>query len=113
MYLVSLQPDSSIRDVFLAGEYVDSDVQTYPITDSEFETIRASGQHNLFKYVDGKVVTNQAQVDKLAILARIQELKKLLLNSDFKVLPDYDQPDPNVVTQRQAWRQEIRTLEAQ
>jgi hypothetical protein len=44
---------------------------------------------------------------------RIAELKALLNNSDYKVLPDYDKPDENIVAQRQAWRLEIRTLEAQ
>jgi hypothetical protein len=44
---------------------------------------------------------------------RIAELKKLLNNSDYKVLPDYDKPDEDIVSQRQAWREEIRTLEAQ
>lgn len=42
---------------------------------------------------------------------RIDELKQLLTNSDYKVLPDYDNPDEDVVSQRQAWRNEIRALE--
>jgi hypothetical protein len=44
---------------------------------------------------------------------RIAELKALLNNSDYKVLPDYDKPDENIVAQRQAWREEIRALEEQ
>ena len=44
---------------------------------------------------------------------RIAELKALLTNSDYKVLPDYDKPDEDIVSQRQAWRAEVRTLEAQ
>ena len=44
---------------------------------------------------------------------RIAELKALLNNSDYKVLPDYDKPDEDIVSQRQAWREEVRTLEAQ
>jgi hypothetical protein len=44
---------------------------------------------------------------------RIAELKALLNDSDYKVLPDYDKPDEDIVSQRQAWRAEIRTLEAQ
>jgi len=43
---------------------------------------------------------------------RIAELKALLTNSDYKVLPDYDKPDEAIVAQRQAWRDEIRELEA-
>jgi hypothetical protein len=44
---------------------------------------------------------------------RIAELKALLNNSDYKVLPDYDKPNENIVSQRQAWREEVRQLEAQ
>ena len=43
---------------------------------------------------------------------RIAELKQLLADTDYKVLPDYDKPDTEVVAQRQAWRDEIRQLEA-
>jgi hypothetical protein len=59
----------------------------------------------------------QKEVERLTALepikARIAELKALLTNSDYKVLPDYDKPDEDIVSQRQAWREEIRTLEAQ
>jgi len=54
-----------------------------------------------------------AKVQAAAALKRITELKKLLADSDYKVLPDYDKPDENIGAQRQAWREEIRTLEAQ
>ena len=59
----------------------------------------------------------EAEVARLTALepskARIAELKALLNDSDYKVLPDYDKPDEDIVSQRQAWREEIRTLEAQ
>jgi hypothetical protein len=42
---------------------------------------------------------------------RIAELKALLTNSDYKVLPDYDKDSEAIKAQRQAWREEIRTLE--
>jgi hypothetical protein len=54
-----------------------------------------------------------AEAQAKANAERIAELKALLTNSDYKVLPDYDKPDENIVAQRQAWRAEIRTLEAQ
>lgn len=44
--------------------------------------------------------------------ARIKELKRLLVESDFKVLPDYDQPNEDIKAQRQAWREEVRLLES-
>ena len=53
----------------------------------------------------------QAEKDQAAKEARIAELKKLLTDSDFKVLPDYDQTDEKIVSDRQAWREEIRQLE--
>jgi hypothetical protein len=42
---------------------------------------------------------------------RIAELKALLANSDYKALPDYDKPSDTITAQRQAWRDEVRTLE--
>ena len=42
---------------------------------------------------------------------RIQELKQLLSNSDYKVMPDYDKTNDTILADRQAWRDEIRTLE--
>ena len=44
---------------------------------------------------------------------RIDELKALLAASDYKVLPDYDRTSDDIIAQRQAWRDEIRSLTAQ
>ena len=41
---------------------------------------------------------------------RIVELKKLLADSDHKVMPDYDRPNEDIKAQRQSWREEIRSL---
>jgi hypothetical protein len=63
---------------------------------------------------DAEITAEVARLTALEpINARIAELKALLNDSDYKVLPDYDKPDENIVAQRQAWREEIRTLEAQ
>ena len=48
---------------------------------------------------------------------RVAELKQLLSASDFKVLPDYQATKTQaeneaILAQRQAWRKEIRELEA-
>lgn len=60
-------------------------------------------------------VLTQAQIDKQANLERIAELNKLLTDSDFKFTGDYDQKDTPewlaLKTDRQSWREEIRTLE--
>ena len=42
---------------------------------------------------------------------RIAKLKQLLLDSDYKVLPDYDKTDETIIADRQAWRDKIRELE--
>ena len=44
--------------------------------------------------------------------ARIAELKQLLAETDYVALADYDKDKPEVLAQRQAWRDEIRELEA-
>jgi hypothetical protein len=54
-----------------------------------------------------QIAAEKAQVEREA---RIAELKTLLAKSDYKVLPDYDNPDEAIVAQRQAWRDEIRSL---
>jgi hypothetical protein len=54
-----------------------------------------------------------AKVQAKANAERIAELKALLTNSDYKVLPDYDKDSEAIKAQRQAWREEVRQLEAQ
>ena len=58
----------------------------------------------IIKIDQSKLIATQQQ-------ARIAELKQLLSDTDFKVLPDYDQPNGDIKAQRQAWRDEIRQLE--
>lgn len=55
-----------------------------------------------------RVDQNKAQA--LANAKRIAELKELLTASDYKAMPDYDKPDAAIISQRQAWREEIRAL---
>jgi hypothetical protein len=43
---------------------------------------------------------------------RIAELKRLLAETDYVALSDYDKEKPKVLAQRQVWRDEIRALEA-
>jgi hypothetical protein len=45
-------------------------------------------------------------------IQRIAELKSLLASTDYVALPDYDKDKQDILAQRQAWRDEIRTLEA-
>jgi hypothetical protein len=63
---------------------------------------------------DAEITAEVARLTALEpIKARIVELKALLTNSDYKVLPDYDKDSEAIKAQRQAWREEVRTLEAQ
>jgi hypothetical protein len=43
--------------------------------------------------------------------ARILDLQQLLRDTDYVALSDYDKDKPDVLAQRQAWRDEIRALE--
>jgi hypothetical protein len=52
----------------------------------------------------------QAEKDQAAKESRIAELKRLLAETDYKVMPDYDKPSTKVASDRQAWRDEIREL---
>lgn len=55
----------------------------------------------------------QAEQTQAANDARIAELKRLLAETDFKAMPDYDQDNTAILAERQAWREEIRTLEGE
>ena len=50
----------------------------------------------------------QAQADAQA---RIAELQQKLRDTDYVTLPDYDKDKPEILADRQAWRDEIRQLE--
>jgi len=54
-----------------------------------------------------------AKAQAKANAERIAELKALLNDSDYKVLPDYDKDSEAIKAQRQAWREEVRLLESQ
>jgi hypothetical protein len=49
----------------------------------------------------------QAKINK----DRIAELKQLLRDTDYVGLSDYDKEKTELVAQRKAWRDELRTLE--
>jgi hypothetical protein len=51
-----------------------------------------------------------AKVQAQRNTARIAELKQLLADTDYIVLPDYDKDKTEVLAQRKEWREEIRSL---
>jgi hypothetical protein len=55
---------------------------------------------------------NQSAIEAKQRQGRITELRQLLLDTDYKVLPDYDKPNEDIKAQRAAWRVEIRELES-
>ena len=44
-------------------------------------------------------------------LQKISELKSKLVSTDYVTLSDYDKDKPEILADRQAWRDEIRQLE--
>ena len=62
------------------------------------------------------ITVDPTKLAKLDAEKRIAELKTLLAESDFKFSVDYDDQDTpewnQLKADRQAWREEVRTLEA-
>ena len=58
------------------------------------------------------ITVDPNKLAKLNAEKRIAELKQKLAETDYVALSDYDQDKPEVKAQRQAWREEIRQLEA-
>jgi hypothetical protein len=57
------------------------------------------------------IKADSAKVATLQAGKRIAELKKLLADTDYVALSDYDQDKPEIKAQRQSWRDEIRQLQ--
>jgi hypothetical protein len=74
----------------------------------EVITNAQTGEQTIRFYTAQEIAAAQAQANA----TRIAELKQLLADTDYVALSDYDKSKPEVLTQRQAWREEIRTLEA-
>lgn len=71
-----------------------------------------TGQQTIRPYTPEEIATAQAAAQAATTSARIAELKQLLASTDYVALADYDKSKPEVLAQRQAWREELRTLEA-
>jgi type III secretory pathway component EscU len=57
------------------------------------------------------IKVDAAKVSATQNAKRIAELRKLLADTDYVALADYDQDKPEIKAQRQAWRNEIRQLQ--
>jgi hypothetical protein len=78
----------------------------------EVITDATTGQQTIRPYTPAEIATAQAVAQAATSSARIAELKQLLASTDYVALADYDKSKPEVLAQRQAWREELRTLEA-
>jgi len=85
-----------------------------------YPQVVATNEQGAFDANGNKVVIDEAAVavetERLAQVAvqqaRIAELKAFLRDTDYVALSDYDKDKPEIITQRAAWRAEIRELEA-
>ena len=58
-----------------------------------------------------KISINTAKQQQDQNKARIAELQQKLRDTDYVTLSDYDKDKPEILADRQAWRDEIRQLE--
>ena len=58
-----------------------------------------------------KISINTAKQQQDEAKARIAELQQKLRDTDYVGLQDYDKDKPEILADRQAWRDEIRQLE--
>ena len=79
-----------------------------------FEAITdaSTGEQTIRPYAPEEIAACEAAAQAATTSARIGELKQLLASTDYVALADYDKSKPEVIAQRQAWREELRTLEA-
>lgn len=78
----------------------------------EVITNAQTGERTIRPYTSAEIAAAQAAAQAQAKVSRIAELKQLLADTDYVALADYDKSKPEVLAQRHAWREEIRTLEA-
>jgi hypothetical protein len=57
------------------------------------------------------IKVDSVKLDNIKKQERIRELKKLLSETDYIALSDYDKEQTELKLQRKEWREEIRSLE--
>jgi hypothetical protein len=91
-------------------------VETAPPSFSEGQFARWTGDVWVVEDIPAPEPEPELTPEELAEQAkqeRIAELKHFLRDTDYVALSDYDEHKPEVLAQRQAWRDEIRVLEAE
>lgn len=76
----------------------------------EVITNATTGEQTIRPYTPEEIAACEAAAQADTISDRIAELKQLLASTDYVALPDYDKSKPDVLAQRQAWREELRAL---
>lgn len=76
----------------------------------EVITDASTGNQTIRPYTPQEIAAHEAAAQAATTSARIAELKQLLASTDYVALADYDKSKPEVLAQRQAWREELRTL---
>ena len=65
----------------------------------------------MFKNIKTKQQLEKEQSQR-DISRRHSEIKRLLAETDYVALADYDKEKPELITQRQEWRNELREIES-
>ena len=78
----------------------------------EVITDASTGNQTIRPYTPQEIAACEAAAQTAIASARIAELKQLLASTDYVALADYDKSKTDVLAQRQAWREELRTLGA-
>lgn len=86
--------------------------QAMQVTLRNASPTEANGVFFLGWTVRDKTPAELAAEQAASVAMRVIDLKKLLADTDYVALADYDKSKPEVLAQRQSWREEIRTLEA-
>jgi len=77
----------------------------------EVITNASTGEQTIRPYTAAEIAACEAAAQAAITSARIAKLKQLLASTDYVALADYDKSKPDVLAQRQAWREELRALE--
>jgi len=109
MYKISTSDSGVVLDVFDDQIYLDESVETYAITDAEFEMIRASGDHNKWRLVDGVIRSVEPTTEELAAAARSQR-NALLAATDWSQAADVPQATKDLWA---PYRQALRAVPEQ
>jgi hypothetical protein len=122
--LVKQQGSAKLKEIWKSGQNlidgiwairncneVTEIINLLEITEDKMDTIFLHGSE--IKVNAPKKNFTDAQSNNFDKEIRIWQLKGFLTDTDYIELPSYDQSKEDLITQRQAWREEIRLLKSQ